>query len=358
MNNIRIYRTIWLPICFLALGPFTGSAQDSAASPNAPASAPLWCEYHPDAAKRNGKKVVLIAGDDEYRSEEAMPMLAQILARRHGFDTVVLFPINPETGEIQPDYQTNIPGMHHLDDADLVILGLRFRHLPDEDMKHFVDYVDSGRPIIGVRTSTHAFNYPRDSQSPYRHYSFNSREWPGGFGQQVLGDTWISHHGHHGRQSTRGVIEPANQDHPVLKGVQDVWGPTDVYGIRNLPDTATILLRGAVLAGMNPDDPPVEGPQNDPMMPLAWVKPFESKSGKTARIFCTTMGASQDFESEDLRRLLVNAAFWCLHLEDKIPDRANVDYVTPYQPTRFGFGNYRKGLRPVDFAWKQPTRDE
>ena len=281
-----------------ALKPVEHLDQHSAQSTNQDSDAQLWCQYEGKDGPGKGKHIVLIAGDDEYRSEQTMPMLGKILAIRHGFKCTVLFPIDPENGTIVPDHQINIPGMHFIDSADLVILGLRFRHLPDDQMKHFVDYVDAGKPIIGTRTSTHAFNYGKDSESKYKQYSFNNRDWKGGFGQQVLGDTWISHHGKHKKESCRGVIAEGQKDHPVLKGVTDVWGPSDVYGIRNLPDSATVLLNGAVLAGMNPDDEPVKGKKNDPMMPLAWVKEFKSKSGVEARIFCTTMGASTDFESE------------------------------------------------------------
>ncbi len=261
--------------------------------------------------------------------------------------------IDPETNKIKPDYQTNIPGMQLIDDADLVILGLRFRHLPDDQMKHFVDYVDAGKPIIGTRTSTHSFNYPNDSDSKYVDYGFNSKNWQGGFGQQVLGDTWISHHGQHRVQSCRGVIKDGQEDHPILKGVQDVWGPSDVYGIRNLPEAATVLLDGAVLQGMRPDDEPVDGKQNDPMMPIAWTKSFKSKSGVDARIFCTTMGASTDFECEDLRRMVVNASYWCLDMTDSIPASANVDYVGEYKPTEFGFGNFDTNKSPSDYNLKK-----
>ncbi len=313
----------------------------------------LWCEYPGGEGPGKGKHIVLIAGDDEYRSEEALPMLGKILSVRHGFKCTVLFPIDPENGTITPDCQTNIPGMHVLDSADLAIIGLRFRNLPDKDMKHFVDFVDAGKPIIGLRTSTHAFNYPSDSKSPYAYYSFNSRNWLGGFGQQVLGDTWINHHGHHGQESCRGIVNESQKSNPILNGATDVWGPTDVYGVRNLPDTATILLYGQVLDGMTPDAKPVEGKKNDPMMPLAWTKDFKSKSGNVAKIFCTTMGASTDFESEGLRRLIVNASFWCLGMEDKIPEAANVDFVGEYKPTRFGFGSYTKGVKPADYDLKQ-----
>ncbi|MEM7784456.1 MAG: ThuA domain-containing protein [Planctomycetota bacterium] len=312
----------------------------------------LWLTFQGQGGPGKGKTIVLISGDDEYRSEQTMPMLGKILAVHHGFDCHVLFAIEPETGTVKPDYQTNIPGMELLDQADLIILGLRFRNLPDKEMKHFVDYVESGKPIIGTRTSTHAFNYPKDSESQYKHYGFNSTSWEGGFGQQVLGDTWISHHGKHRKESCRGVIENGKQDHPILKGVTDVWGPSDVYGIRNLPESANILMRGAVLEGMAPDDQPVKGKKNDPMMPIAWTKSYDSKAGVKSKIFCTTMGASTDFESAGLRRLVVNAAYWCLGLEDKIPAKSNVDYVDEYRPTEFGFGTFQKGLTPSDYDMK------
>jgi hypothetical protein len=101
---------------------------------------------------------------------------------------------------------------------------------------------------------------------------------------------------------------------------------------------------------MQPADGPVEGPKNDPMMPVAWTKSFSTESGKSARVFTTTMGAATDLESEGLRRLLVNAAYWCLGMEDKIPQRANVDLVGDYDPTDYGFGGYRKGVRPAEHA--------
>ena len=281
----------FLTFLFVLAAMAQANAQDSEQAESPPK---LWCEYVGTEGPGVGKHIVLIAGDDEYRSEEALPMLGKILATHHGFKCTVLFPINPETNEIEPSFQTNIPGMHLIDSADLLILGLRFRNLPDGDMKHFVDYVNSGKPIIGTRTSTHAFNIPGESGSEFQQYSFNSRSWKGGFGQQVLGDTWISHHGLHKVESTRGVVDEANASHVILKGVTDVWGPTDVYGIRNLPDTATVLLHGQVLQNMKPDALPVDGKKNDPMMPLAWTKDFKSESEKVARIFNTTMGSSTD----------------------------------------------------------------
>src|SRR2546427_5368110 len=87
-----------------------------------------------------GKHIVLISGDEEYRSEQALPQLARILSERHGFDCTVLFAIDPESGTVNPARLDNIPGLDTLEPANLIILFTRFRDLPDSQMKHIVDY--------------------------------------------------------------------------------------------------------------------------------------------------------------------------------------------------------------------------
>lgn len=302
--------------------------------------------YTGSAGPGKGKHIVLLAGDEEYRSEEALPMLAKILATRHGFKCTVVLPINPATGFIDPVVRTNLPGIEALDTADVCLMSLRFRELPDAQMKHFVDYWKRGKPFVALRTSTHAFNYDANKQSPYAKFDWRSKEWPGGFGQQVLGETWINHHGNHGKESSRGVVRTEAKASPILRGVEDVWGPTDVYGVTHLPKDAEILLWGQVLTGMRPTDPPLDGPKNNPMMPLAWTRELKSESGATQKIFTTTMGASVDFESEGLRRLVVNACFWAAGLD--APAKADVTPVGDYKPTMFGFGKHKPGLKPKD----------
>ncbi len=101
---------------------------------------------------------------------------------------------------------------------------------------------------------------------------------------------------------------------------------------------------------MSPTDKPLEGPKNDPMMPVAWVRTLKATSGRDARVFTTTMGASQDLLSEGLRRLLVNASYWTVGLEASIPEKSDVSLVGEYKPTPFGFNKARTGLKPADFA--------
>ncbi len=306
-----------------------------------------WVTYAGGGGPGAGRHVVLVAGDDEYRSEEALPVLARILARHHGFRCTVLFPIDPATGAITPDFQTNVPGLHQLDDADLMVCFLRFRELPDEDMAHFARYVESGNPLVGLRTATHAFRYEREPDSAYRRYGWRSDEWPGGFGRRFLGETWVAHHGHHDSESTRALVEPGREDHPILRGVDDAWGPTDVYAVGTLPPDALVLLRGQVLAGMRPDSLPVADGLNEPMMPLVWVRELGAEG---QRVVCSTIGAAVDLESEGLRRVLVNACYWALGLEGEIPAHSRVDVVGDFEPTPFGFGTYVKGRRPTDWA--------
>lgn len=305
----------------------------------------LWVTYEGNKGPGKGRHIVFVSGDEEYRSEEALPMLAKILAVRHGFRCTALFAVDPETGTIDPMNQTNIPGLHHLETADMMVLFLRFRELPDEQMKYIVDYTNSGRPIMGLRTATHSFNYTRNKNSPYAKYDFRNQEFDGGYGRQVLGETWVSHHGHHGKESTRGVINEEMRDHPILKGVQDIWCPTDVYTVRELTGDARVLVFGQVLLGMDPNDEPNA---DKPLMPLAWIKTYTGDQGKTSRVFCTTAGASVDLKNEGLRRLLINACYWCMGMEDQIPPKSNVDYVGEYNPTYFGYGNHKKGVHPSD----------
>jgi type 1 glutamine amidotransferase len=292
--------------------------------------------YEGAAGPGKGKKVVLVSGDEEYRSEEALPMLGKILSQRHGFTCTVLFSIDPKDGFIDPHNQSNLPGLEALDDADLMIVATRFRTPSAEQMKSFDAYLEAGKPVIGLRTATHGFRGK---------WSF--------FGLQILGEKWVAHHGGHKREGCRGVIETANADHPVLRGVKDVFGPSDVYTVKNLTDDATILLHGSVTETLDPKSKPVTGSKNEPMMALAWMREYTSPGGTKGQAFCTTMGAGVDFMSADARRLIVNAAYQLTGLD--VPAAANVDFVDPFYPSFYGFIRVKdfwrdRNLHPSDFA--------
>lgn len=289
-----------------------------------------------------GRHIVLVGGDQEYRSEESVPALARILSQRHGFRCTLVLPITRETGEIDPSQIHDLPGVEALRTADLMILFARWLELPDAQMKQIIDYTNSGRPILGLRTATHPFNYSRTSESPYSRYSWRSTDPPGGYGRLVFGETWVAHYGAHQKQSTRGVPAPGQENHPLLRGVRNVWGPSDVYALTTLAGDCVPLMLGEVLDGMTPDAPP------DPtkkLLPVAWTKTFTGASGKAARVFMTTMGHAEDFRNEGFRRMVVNGCYWALGKEKDIEAGSNVAFVGPYEPSPIGEGKYRRGVR-------------
>jgi hypothetical protein len=309
--------------------------------------------YSPRTGAGQGKHVVFLTGDEEYRGEEGLPMLAKILSQRHGFRCTVLFAVDPD-GTINPKNTKSLSNPAALDTADAIVMLLRFRSWPDEDMMRFEKRLNAGVPIVALRTSTHSFNgFPKGS--PWGTWNYNNQ---GGFGKRVLGETWLTHWGRHKAEATRGQIEPAQRSNPLLRGVASIFGETDVYEAYP-PADATILVRGLVLAGMTPDAAPadyrkprstdkVEQGVNDPPMPVVWTRLNRNANGSTNKILTTTMGAATDLENEGLRRLLVNGVYWGLGLD--VPAKADVTYVDEYHPSFYGFDGFRKGLHASDFA--------
>lgn len=311
-----------------------------------------WVTYTGFEGPGKGKNIVFVSGDEEYRSEEALPMLAQILAKTYGFTCTVLFATDPKTGEIDPNRLDNINGLGLLKKADLMVIFVRFRELPDSQMKYIDEYVKAGKPILGLRVATHAFYYRNNKNSPYAKYDFRSKVkgWEDGFGKQILGETWVNHHGNHMHEGTRGLINgiEQNKKNPILNGVSDIWTPSDVYTVRDI-ENADVLIYGQCTSGMTPESP-VNLKKS--IMPVAWTRTYTGSKGKTGRVFTTTMGASIDLVNEDLRRLIINGCFWSLGMENQIPEKANVNYISEYNPTMFGMDKYKKGLFPSDFELK------
>lgn len=299
--------------------------------------------YHPPEGSANGKHIVLLSGDEEYRSEEALPMLGKILSQRHGFKCTVKFCIAEDGDYIDPNNQKGLAGLQILESADLLILSLRFRNPSEEEAAHITAYLNAGKPIIGLRTSTHAFN----GAGSFGGLSYKE------FGLKIMGETWVSHHGRHKVQGARGVIEDGKAAHPILNSVSDVFAPSDVYGVIHLTEADNILMRGAVTETLDPESKVLEGKLNAPMQPLAWLHPWTSPDGqKAGTTLCTTAGSAVDLVNEDLRRMVINASYHLTGLT--VPEKANVEYVDAYHPSFFGFirekGYFRKlGLIPTDF---------
>lgn len=240
-----------------------------------------------------------------------MPLFAGELTRSYGLRTTVLAACPDQNAE------ENIPGLEILDTADLAVCFLRWRRLPAEQVAHLQAYVTAGKPVIGFRTTSHAFKYPEghplEAMNSWAADTFGA---PPGWGQDG--------HTHYGHQCTTevSVVETA-EGAPLLMGVT---GPFHVrswlYQVlpKWPPADATQLLMGKAI---NPNGP---APNN----PVAWT--WENKYG--GRAFFTTLGHPEDFQAEPLQRLLINAAHWCLALPTPDPWRGPFKMDAPYRGVR------------------------
>ena len=336
MNRLRLA----LPLLLLTMSPLTTFAKN-----------PHLVEYVGEKGPGKGKHIVFIAGDHEYRGEETLPALARILAKRYGFKCSVFFTTNKETGEIQPG-SSHIAGLEALKTADLMVVFLRFQDFPDKEMQHFVDYLNRGGPVMGLRTSTHAFQI-RNKNAKFHRYTWNygGKDFKQGFGEQILGETWVGHYGRNHRQSSKLLLEKDAEEHPILRGVEKVHVQCGGYQAYP-PKDATVLAKGQILNGMKADSPP---DKNKKILPVAWIRNYKAESGKKGRVFTTTHGASEDILNEGFRRMLINASFWCMGMEKAIKADGDVAFVGPYKPSTFKFRGFVKGVKPSDLAgWDTP----
>ena len=346
-------RTAVLPAALLTLAAL--GAGPAAATPSA--SAP--------------PKVVFVVGDEEYRSEESMPMLAAILERRHGIDATVLF--SQTDGKVDPMRLDNLPGLEALDDADLMVLFTRWRALPPEQMDRIVAYVESGRPVVGFRTGTHPFKYP--AGSPYA--AWNERKIAA-----LVGQRWIVHHGHFADGEaplTRVTAADGGTDSPILNGVgtpfaayswlYHVTGGGDALAPGSTPLLTGETLRSNKLAAG-------QGNRYPPVQPVAWTKtnPFSPDDAapddvapddaapddvEPGRVFFTTLGHPYDFQLEPVRRLAVQGVLWALGREGEIPPGGvNAEPVAPYAPTNSGFGGAISGRTPAQILTAAGLRSD
>jgi len=300
--------------------------------------------YEGTGGPGKGKHIVFLAGDHEYRSEESLPGLARILAKYHGFKCTVLFNLDKETGEIVVG-NSNMPGMEALDTADLAVVFLRFQSFPLDQMKHFDDYLNRGGPVVGLRTATHAFKIRQTDPFPKYSYDFKGTDYELGFGHQVLGQTWVGHYGKNHSQSTRITIIDDKQTHPILRGVKDVW--VQAGGYVGKPTDGETLTMAQPLNGMTAGSPT---DTTKPPMPSEWTRTYKSTSGKLGRVFTSLYGTSEDILNDGYRRMLVNACYWAMGMDDSIKPDANIAFVGPFQPNTFGGDAYARGIKPAMYT--------
>lgn len=307
-------------------------------------------DYQGDAGPGVGKHIVFLASDHEYRAEETCPALARILAKRLGFKCTVVFGVGKD-GFIEAG-SSQVSGMEALDEADLFVISARFLNLADDEMAHIDAYINRGGPIVGLRTSSHAFKIP--AGATYAKYDFKSKVegYENGFGHQILGNTWVGHYGKNHVQGTRITTVPEQREHVILTGVgETAFCHAGGYVGRAAPDF-TVLATSQPLVSMEPTADPDPA---KPPMPSTWTRQYAAKDGTMHRVFHSTQGASQDILDGNYRRLILNGILWAAGMEKEIQPELDVSFVGPYQPNNFSFGGHAKKIKPSDLAgWDSP----
>jgi Trehalose utilisation len=253
--------------------------------------------------------VVFVTGDHEYSGEQTLPLIAAELEKNYGFQTTVLKAYPDQNAE------KNIPGLERLKDADLAIFFLRWRQLPPEQLALIEEYLKSAKPLMGFRTTTHAFNFPKGDPSErwnaFGEFALNA---PPGWGGKAA-------HTHYGHASTTEVsVIKSVKKHPVLRGVAPKFKAAS-WLYRVLPDYPTKgsewLLMGK---SINPDKAAIDNP-------VAWV----GTNSYGARVFTTTLGHPEDFKEEAFQRLIINAIHW--ELGEKVPKKwkGKIEIKVPYR---------------------------
>ena len=306
--------------------------------------------YQGEKGPGAGKHIVFLASDHEYRSEETCPALARILAKHYGFKCTVVFGVDKE-GFIEAG-SSRIAGLEALKDADLFFIFARFLHPPDEQMAAIESYLDRGGPVVGLRTSSHAFKIP--GNATYAKYDFRSKTegYQNGFGHQVLGNTWVGHYGQNHKQGTRILLVPEQKQHVILTGVGDnAFCNAGGYVGKPGPDF-TVLAKSQPLVSMDPSAKP--DPKKPPM-PCTWTRHYTAKDGAKYRVFHSTQGASEDILDDNYRRMIINGTLWALKMEQHIRPDLDISFVGPYHPSTFSFAGHAKRVKPEDLAgWESP----
>jgi hypothetical protein len=306
--------------------------------------------YQGEAGPGLGKHIVFLASDHEYRSEETCPALARILAKHHGFKCTVVFGVDAE-GYIEAG-SSKVSGLAALEKADLFFIFARFLNLPDAEMAHIESYIERGGPVVGLRTSSHAFQIPEKSK--YAKYDFRSKVagYEKGFGHQVLGNSWVGHYGDNHKQGTRIITVPEQRGNVILSGVgETAFTHAGAYVGKAAADF-TVLTHSQPLVSMDPKAAP--DPKKPPM-PSTWTRSYAAKDGSMHRAFHSTQGASQDILDDNYRRLILNGTLWAMSMESAIKPDLNISFVGPFQPRNFAFKGAAKKIKPTDLAgWDTP----
>ena len=221
--------------------------------------------------------VTFLVSDDHYHADKTLPVFAQMLRQRYGCHCSVLH------GEGTSDIQA----VDELQSADCLVLYVRRLALPEKKLKAVRDYLASGKPLVGLRTASHAFDVRGKALE-------GQAEWPQ-FDPEVLGGNYNGHGPN--ERGTDVMNVPEQSDHPILAGVEPRrWHSVgSLYYTAPINEDATLLMTGSL---------------DDRVEPLTWVRTY-----KGGRVCYIGLGHPDDFKESQFGKLLVNAIFWAMDRE-------------------------------------------
>ncbi|MBD3267941.1 hypothetical protein GF373_14845, partial [bacterium] len=251
--------------------------------------------------------VCLVSGSWEYDSQQCLTLFETYVESNYDADCTLL----------QATERDNLPGLDALDTCDVALFFTRRLKIEGEQLALVKNYIESGKPVVAVRTASHGFqNWLECDKLVY-----------GG-----------NYHGHYGNKWTQTVKIMADS-HPVLAGVREFQSPYSLYKTKPLADDTRVLLLSTI-------------PNQDPE-PSAWTREY-----KGARIFYTSLGGVSDFENASFRRMMANALFWTARRDIPQPPKPKVSPLKrDNQQANLLFRTRVKGFKGLD-RWEEVYFDK
>ena len=206
-------------------------------------------------------KVCMLSGSAEYKSDESLTEFKPFLESNYNVACTLI-----KAG----DKAKGMPGIEAVKTCDLLFVFVRRNTLPEDQLKIVQAYCEAGRPVVGIRTASHAF-----------------QNWLE-FDKTVLGGNYRGHYGA-GAKAQIAFDEKA-KDHPVLKGVKPFASAYSLYKNTGLAGDVTLLATATAKGKTEP---------------VAWTRIH-----KGGRVFYTSFGGPDDFKDANFKQMLVNAIFW------------------------------------------------
>ncbi len=237
----------------------SGGLLGSAAIPYGMPQHRVWAA---DVTAASKLKICLVSGSGEYKSNQSLADFQELLESRYPVECTRVFWTEGKSDDL--------PGLEALDDTNVMVLFTKRLKITGGQLDRVKKYCLSGRPIVGIRTASHAF-----------------QNWLS-LDSEVFGGDY---HGHYrGGDKIHIKVVEAHSRHQILNDIKDFSSTCKIYKNPKVADDVEVLLTGAM---------------PEQIQPVAWARNF-----KSGRVFYTSLGDPDDFKNDEYQRLLINAVQW------------------------------------------------